>query len=196
MQIEYEATFINIDKQIIRQKLSVLGAELIRPEFLQRRVVFNLPEGHGIPGGWLRVRDEGGKITMSLKVVDGTTIYDQKEVLLNIDNFDNAVIFLESIGSKKKAFQESRREIWKLGDVEIMIDEWPFLEPYVEIEGVSEDAVKLVSEQMGFDYSTAVFDSVDGQYSTKYGISKEIINQHTPEILFDIENPFLNRKDS
>ncbi|NBS41741.1 hypothetical protein EBS80_03705, partial [bacterium] len=59
MHIEYEATFENVDKDAIRAKLKEAGATLVRPEFVQKRVVFNLPKGHEIPGGWLRVRNEG-----------------------------------------------------------------------------------------------------------------------------------------
>lgn len=36
MQIEYEATFPNIDKNEIREKLKNVGATLVRPEFLQK----------------------------------------------------------------------------------------------------------------------------------------------------------------
>lgn len=195
MEIEYEATFEKIDKDEIRAKLKDVGAELIRPEFMQKRMVFNLPTGHEKKGGWLRVRDEGDKITMSLKIVDGTSIQDQKELQINVDSFESGAAMLEAIGCERKAFQESKRELWKLNEVEITIDEWPFLEPYIEVEGKSEEDVKRTSELLGFDYSSALFDSVDGQYAVKYGITKDQINQRTPEILFDMENPFVNRKD-
>ena len=65
MKIEYEATFFPVEKEEIRNKLKSLGAELVKPEFLQQRVVFYLPKGHGVEGGWLRVRDEGDKVTAS-----------------------------------------------------------------------------------------------------------------------------------
>lgn len=81
-KIEYEATFINIDKAAMRNVLRKAGATLVRPECLQTRAVFHLPKGHKMKGGWLRVRDEGDKITMSLKVVDGDKIENQKEVCL------------------------------------------------------------------------------------------------------------------
>ena len=194
MTVEYEATFSNIDKQLMREKLNATGAKLIKPEFMQKRVVFNMPSGHGIKGGWLRVRDEADKITMSLKVVDGSnTIAGQKEVELTIDSFDTAVTLLENIGCEKKAYQENTRELWQLGDVDVVIDEWPFLEPFVEVEGSSEESVKKVSEQLGFVYTTALFDSVDAQYSTKYGLTIDDINQRTPKIVFEMENPFINR---
>lgn len=195
MQVEFEATFEKIDKDQIRQKLGSIGATLVREEYMQKRSVFNMPAGHDIKGGWLRVRDEGDKITMSLKAVDGEGIESQKEIEITVSNFDDAVALLENIGCKKKAYQESLRELWQLNNVDITIDEWPFLEPFVEVEGKSENDVREVAEKLGFDYSKALFDSVDAQYSEKYNISKEAVNQHTPEILFDMENPFLNRTD-
>ncbi|QQG41403.1 MAG: CYTH domain-containing protein [Candidatus Woesebacteria bacterium] len=190
MYTEFEATFTNIDKDDTRNRLKNAGAKLIRPEFMQKRVVFNLPKGHEIPGGWLRVRDEGDKITMSLKIVNGGKIDDQKETQLTVNSFDEAATILETIGCDKKAYQESKRELWELDGVEITIDEWPFLEPIVEVEGKSEEEVKNVSEKLNFDYKNARFCAVDVLYSEKYGISQDRINNHTPEILFDGENPF------
>jgi len=190
MNTEYEATFVNIDKNKIRLLLKNKNATLVRPEFLQRRVVFHLPKGHEIKGGWLRVRDEGDKITMSLKVVNGDKIEDQKEICLKIDSFQEAELFLTSLGCERKAFQESRRELWKLNDCDITLDEWPFLEPFVEIEGPSENAVESVSQELGFDYSKALFCSVDHLYELKYNVTKSQINDNTPEITFNGKNPF------
>lgn len=194
MDIEFEATFINIDKNEYRKKLAEIGAELIKPEFLQKRVTFKLPNGHEIKGGFLRVRDENDKITMSLKVMDGDKIENQKEICLQVDNFKKAEDFLLNIGCVKKSYQETKRELWVLDEVEITIDEWPFLEPLIEIEGVSEEAVKKVSEKLGFNYADAFFGAAGTIYSRKYNISEDIINNHTSEILFDGKNPFLKNK--
>lgn len=192
MNIEFEATFVNIDKDEMRAKLSSVGAKLVRAEYLQKRFVFNLPKGHEIPGGWLRVRDEGDKITMSLKVISGNKIEDQKEMCLTVSDFNEAVLFLESIGCDKKAYQESKRELWTLDDVEITIDEWPFLEPFVEVEGKSEKAVKIVSKKLGFDFAKAVFDTVGKLYDSKYKIKSGTFNKQAPPILkFGDKNPFV-----
>jgi adenylate cyclase class 2 len=193
MDIEFEATFSNVNKAIIRKILKRAGAKLARKEYLQKRVVFNLPKGHEINGGWLRVRDEGNKITMSLKVVDGDKIENQKETQLTIDSFDEAVSLLNSVGCTKKAYQESKRELWKLDSADITLDEWPFLEPFIEIEGKSEQVVKDVSKKLGFDYKDALFCAVDKLYNLKYGIPEDTINNCTPEILFNNDNPFLKR---
>jgi len=193
MDIEYEATFTDVDKDAVRSKLREAGAELVKPEFLQKRVVFNLPSGHEIRGGWLRVRDESDRITMSLKIVDGERIEDQKEICLVVDDFKSGEEFLTRIGCERKAYQESRREIWRLDGVEVTIDEWPFLEPFVEIEGKSEREVREVAEKAGFDYSKALFCAADKLYQNKYGVSTEFIDNDVPLIVFDGRNPFLKK---
>ena len=191
MDIEYEATFINVDKEKIREKLKMVGAELVKPEFLQKRVVFDMPDGHAIKGGWLRIRDEGDKTTMSLKVVDGDKIENQKEISLEISDFQKAESLLVATGCQKKAYQENKRELWLLNGVEITLDEWPFLEPFVEIEGKSEELVKKTAQELGFSYKEALFCSIDTLYCKKYGILPEVINNKTPYIKFDGRNPFI-----
>lgn len=191
MDIEYEATFPNINKNEMKDVLHKVGAKLVKPEFLQKRIVFNLPTGHEIKGGWVRVRDEGNIITVSLKIVDGENIENQKEIYLKVSDFEQAEQLLTNLGCTKKAFQESKREIWKLENVEVMIDEWPFLEPFVEIEGKSKNEVEVISKKLGFDFKKALFCSTDHLYSLKYGISKYVINNQTPEITFHGKNPFI-----
>jgi len=196
MNIEYEATFINISKDEIRARLKTVGATLVKPEYLQKRVVFELPAGHEMSGAWLRVRDEQDKITMSLKVIDGDKITDQKEICLQVNHFNEAVNFLKSIGCRQKAYQENYRELWILDKVEVTIDEWPYLEPYVEVEGTSEEMVKEISAKLGFDYSQALFCSADVLYNKKYGTPLEQINHRIPRITFEDPNPFLNKKQA
>ena len=191
MNVEYEATFVNINKDVVRNKLISVGAKKIRSEFLQKRVTLNLPGGHELKGGWLRVRDEGDKITLSLKVVDGNKIENQKEISLVIDSLENARTLLRTIGCTEKSCQETKRELWKIGDVEVTIDEWPFLEPFVEIEGPSEQAVKEVAGELGFEWSKVKFCAVGTLYAEKYGISEDKINNQTPKIVFEMNNPFV-----
>ena len=190
MNIEYEATFLDVNKNEMRKRLKGAGAILVRPEYLQKRIPFHLPKDKRSKDAWLRVRDEGDKITLSLKIVDGEKIEDQKEICLIVNDFNEAVKLLESIGCEKKSYQETKRELWKLDNVEITIDEWPFLEPFVEIEGHSEEEVKRVSEKIGFNYSESLFCAVGKLYKMKYGIYPDEINT-IEKIVFDMKNPFL-----
>jgi len=190
MQIEYEATFTNIDKDEMRQKLTSVGATLVRKEYVQRRTVFNLPKNNEIKGGWMRIRDEGDKITMSLKVVDGDNIEDQKEACVTVSDYSEAELILTTLGCTRKAYQETKRELWLLDGVEVTIDTWPFLESFIEVEGTTEELVKSVSEKLSMDWGEARFCAVDVLYAEKYDISTNRINNETPEILFEMENPF------
>ncbi len=191
--IEYEATFYDIDISEMRTKLKSFGGELIKSEFNQKRTVFNFPKGHEIKGGYIRVRDEADKITMTLKIMSSNnSIEGQKEVELVVDDYNAAINMLSLLGANKKSFQESKRELWEIDGVEIMLDSWPFLETLIEIEGKSELEVRKVSEKLGFNWNDAVFDSIDYFYCKKYNITSERINNNTPELRFDMDNPFLN----
>ncbi len=192
LHTEYEATFCDINVDEIRTKIKKINGKLLKQKFDQKRSVFNFPKGHEVTGGWLRVRDEADKITMTLKVMQSNgQIEGQKEIEIIVDNYDNAVNLLKTIGATEKAVQETKREIWKVNNVEIMIDWWPFLNPIIEIEGKNKSDVKEVSDKLGFNWNEAIFDSIDYIYSKKYNISRERINDDTPKIIFDMENPFI-----
>lgn len=192
MKIEYEATFANINKDEIRERLKNVVAILERPEYLQKRIPFHLPKEKRSKHSWLRVRDEGGDITLSLKTVDGDKIENQKELFLRIDDFNTAVELLKLIGCEPKSYQETKRELWKLDNTEITIDEWPFLEPFVEIEGSSKEEVKHVAAKLGFNWNDALFCAVGKLYEMKYGIPEDQINV-AEKIVFGMENPFIKK---
>lgn len=73
MSKEIEVKFLNIDKQKVISKLEAIGAVKIHDEILLRRCAYNLP----IPrkNSWVRIRDEGEKVTMSFKRVRENSIY-------------------------------------------------------------------------------------------------------------------------
>jgi adenylate cyclase class 2 len=197
MAIEFEATFPNVNKEETRQKLKSVGAELIYTETLQKRSNFYLPDKN--EHSWIRVRDEGkGVITMSYKNVPDKTdnISDQKEICLKIDNFAKAKDFLAALDCVEKSYQETRRESWQLQGAEITIDEWPFLNPFVEVEAESENIVKNVSEILGFAYGDALFCNVFYLYGQQYDIPidelKKRVVKDLNKITFSMPNPFIN----
>ncbi|MBI5621486.1 CYTH domain-containing protein [Candidatus Falkowbacteria bacterium] len=191
MAIEYEAMFGNIDRILMRQRLTEVGARLVRPEFLQRRYNLTLPGKETIEFEWLRLRDEGDKITLSLKADKaGGAITDQHELCVTISDLEIGRQMLEALGCQVKAYQETKRELWTLDGVEVTIDEWPFLEPLLEIEAKDEANVRAMAEKLGFDWSSALFSSVTALYVSKYGIDWQVISNSTPRIVFDMENPF------
>jgi len=190
MQTEYEATFWPIVKNDVREKLIAAGATQIHTERQMRRRTFNLPPGLNSPQRWARVRDEGEQVTMSVKSIEGDRIIDQKEAQIVVSDFEQAAELLQLLGCEEKAFQETRREHWKLDGVDITIDEWPFLDPLVEVEGLSEESVKEISERIGLDWAEARFCAVSAIYIEKYSITEDRINNQTPRLVFNDPNPF------
>lgn len=191
MNNEIEAQFLDIDKNEVRRKLEEIGAKLVKPEVMMRRVVFYTGEH-----SFARVRDEGaGKIVMTYKnISDDNSILGTKEVNVTIDNYENGILFLKGCGLEEKAEQESYRETWKYGEVEICIDTWPWIPTFMEVEGPSEELVWETAGKLGFSKEQAKFGSVDTTYQHYYGIDTDVVNLYTPKILFDMEPPEWARK--
>lgn len=171
MQAEIEAKFLDVNIVDIRSRLESAGAECVRPMREMRRVLIEEPH-HLAERAFLRVRDEGDKVTLTFKrktVERGQdTVSSTHELETTVGDFDTTVQILAEAGWHYRSYQESRRETWRLGETEVTIDEWPWIKPYVEIEGPSEDAVQQVAKQLGFDWSKAVFSSVNSIYRRDY----------------------------
>ena len=185
MNNEIEAQFLDINKDEIRAKLKEIGATLKKPEVLMKRIVFYTGEH-----SFARVRDEGDKIVMTYKnVTDDNAILGTKEVNITVNDYDDAVLFMRGCGLKIKAHQESLRETWTIGDVEICIDTWPWIPTFIEIEGPTEESVWDTAAKLGLEKTKAKFGSVDTTYQHYYGIDTDVVNLHTPEIAFEMEPP-------
>jgi len=200
MNTEIEAKFTDIEIDEIRTKLTNLGAILEQPMRLMRRVVIHSPEMTGL-NAFLRVRDEGYRTTITYKQFDGDTVDGAKEHEVEVSSFDEAISILSASGLKYDTYQESKRENWRIGDTEIMLDEWPWLKPYMEIEGESEEAIKKVADLLGFNWPDAVFGGVANVYKKQYPHigdgGNRIINQEWPIIKFGDPMPaLLTNKDS
>jgi len=176
METEIEAKFLDIDPKALRVRLRVLGAELIHPERSMRRRNFDYP-GKRLEkvGGWVRVRDEGDRITLSYKQVNERTLHGTQEVTTTVGDFENTCRFLTAIGLVEKAVQETKREKWMLGSVEITIDTWPWIPTFAEIEGVGEAEVRDVAKKLGFDWSSALHGSVEIAYQKYFDVTEEEI---------------------
>jgi adenylate cyclase class 2 len=183
MKKEIEATFTSVEKDAVRLKLETANFVLKTPEYLMRRKTFDF--SHVAPGRnkWGRVRQESDKVTMTIKEILGTGINDTYEVELVVNDFDTATSFFEACNIPAKAFQENNREVWERDGVEVTIDTWPGLNPFVEVEAATEDGVRKVSDELGFDFEKAVFGSIDTIYEKELGIPATTIIK-LPEITF------------
>ncbi|MBU6214558.1 CYTH domain-containing protein [Patescibacteria group bacterium] len=196
MQTEYEATFLDVDKDAFRNKLKALGANLLRNEYKQRRVNFDLQSLGRDFWEWVRVRDEGDKVTMAYKKIPPeATIDQQKEVEFTISDMERGAEFMKALGARMTNYSETLRERWELDGVEVDIDTWPHLKPYVEIEGPDEEQVRSAAEKLGFDWESAKFCGAGEIYEMVYGIHPDNLSKDTViHLTFDEPNPFLARR--
>ncbi len=175
METEIEAKFPDVDKIEFRKILKKSRAVCEYSEILMRRKNFDFPNRQQIKG-WVRVRDEGNKITLSYKQVDDRSLHGTKEVTVVVDDFDTTGEFLLAIGLKVKSYQETKREKWKLNDVEITIDTWPWVPTFVELEGPSEKIVRETAKILGLDWSKAIHGSVEPIYQMHYDFTDDEID--------------------
>jgi adenylate cyclase class 2 len=127
-------------------------------------------------GGWVRVRDEGDKVTLSYKQLNDRTLTGTKEVSLIVNNFDETCLFLSSIGLVSYSYQETERESWMLDGVEIEIDNWPWVPTFLEIEGQTEEEVKEVAKKLNLDWNDALFGSVEIVYQRYFDVTEKEVD--------------------
>jgi adenylate cyclase class 2 len=152
---EIEVKFLDIDVSKLKKKLLSLGA-VKKFDVVMKRKVFDYP---GWPmskeGAWLRVRDEGDKVTMSYKKRLGMgkgNDLGMEEVEVIVSSFEEACKMLLKIGMVIKFYEENRRIEYEIDGVKVDIDSWPLLKPYVEIEGESWNEVEKMAVKLGFSW--------------------------------------------
>jgi adenylate cyclase class 2 len=177
MQTEIEAKWLDIDLAVMRQKLQAVGANLVISERLMTRTIFDYPDMRLEKiGGWVRVRDEGNKVTLSYKQLNDRTLKGTKEVSVEVASFELTCQFLKAIGLTSNSFQETKRESWKIGSVEIELDTWPWIPSFVEIEASNEAELKSSARKLGLDFSKALHGSVEVAYQAIYYVTEAEID--------------------
>lgn len=196
MQPEIEAKWLRIDKDQMRAVLTQAGATLVAPERMMRRRVFDYPDGRldKNENGWIRVRDEGDKITLSYKRLEDRTVTGTKEVTLVVDNYDTACQFLESIGLQCFTIQETQRESWTLDLAAIELDTWPWIPPFIEIEAADEPLLEVVAAKLGLDYTQALHGSVEIAYQDVYDVTETEVNDWDEMLFSEVPPSWLRAK--
>jgi len=194
MDTEFEAKFYPIDKEEYRKKLKRLGAKLIHPERKFVRVIADDGGNPGLPlpkNGYIRVRDEGNLIRLSLKIVADAEgkLSDQKEIDVDVSDFNKTVRIFEAVGVNFNRKQETLREEWEYKAAQITIDTWPGLETYSEIEADSEEKVGEIAKDLGFDWNKKIITAAAEVYAKVYGIDVEEVLEKISNITFE-NNPF------
>ena len=187
MYTEFKAKFY-IDLISFYKILQKHQAQIVKNNTLMKRIIFEVP---GAKNSQIRVRDEGNEIRLSYKSYDLSKKIDSaQEVDVLVENFDKTCEIIALLGLKKVRYVQNYREVFKLDDCFLMIDQWPGLQPIVEIEGNSQESVEKISKKLGFSMAAAMYGPTALLYQDAYGLSREqfesielLTFENIPEIL-------------
>ena len=170
---------MDINPTTMREKLRASGATLSYPERTMKRNNFDFPDFRlEKVGGWVRVRDEGDKITLSYKQQDHRGLTGTQEIEMVVSDYDATCDFLRALGLEEKSYQETKREKWMLGKCEVTIDTWPWIPPTLEIEGETEDEVRETASRLGLAWADALHGSIAIAYMHYFDVEEETVNHH------------------
>jgi adenylate cyclase class 2 len=186
MKAEIEAKFFIGDKAAQRKVLAAAGFTCTVPERLMRRCNFQFTRDFTAGKKWARVRDEGDKVTLSVKeIIDKDRADGTLEVEITIDNFDKGCAVLTACGLFAQSLHENLRETWEKDGVVATIDSWPHLEPVLEIEAESVDQLNAICTMLKLDMNTVFHDPIEFSYARKYNVAMDDVLR-LPELRFDI----------
>ena len=179
---QIEGKFLDININDLRKKLKLNGAKKIHKMMLYRRYVFHLLSGEK---GYIRTRQENKLVTITVKTYPKDSKFAKESEIVVNSTLEESRDFLLAQGYKLKAYQETLREKWSLGDcLEIAIDTIPGIPTYVELECKSEKEIKRVAKLLDLDYSKIEYGAYDKQFVDYYGMKKEDINNLISSLTF------------
>ena len=164
MPKEYEYRFNTYNKKDIISKLKELGAKYFGT-FKFKVMVF---VDHNNSEKYIRVRDEGHRVTMTVKnnLTDKFPI--ENEVI--ISDFDEGINILLAVGCKKKYYYEKYREIWNLKNSEIIFDMGPGIPELMEVESHQKKELDDLCKKLGLDINNYQGFSNNKTYLDLFGI--------------------------
>ena len=198
MSKEIELRFFSFDRKILNEKIKELGG--VKKGMYHFKVVNFFPP---VPYNTLRVRDEGHRITFTIKekqTEEQTQTQDSRaydiENEVNISNYQEMRIMLNKIGFKENYSLEKIREIYDIDDSELVFDHYPGLPSYIEIESPTEEKLFDLAKKLGLVLGEEQMDAGD-LYLEIYGITKNRpLNVHLNfDSVYDLMKQYITKNE-
>jgi predicted adenylyl cyclase CyaB len=176
--LEIERVYFDFDEAEVKSKIMEAGGHH-KGKYLFRHVRFAPPPGDAGHGRIVRVRvrDEGHRVTMTVKRRFGNDKYDKEDEAI-INDFNKGVGLLESLGFRKMYYLEKTRDIYTMrapdnAEAEIVFDTYPGLPACLEIEAPTEAAVLHTAALLGLRPGEDQTRDAGDMYLEHYGITKD-----------------------
>ncbi len=154
---EREAKFYIKDLAALTERVRMTGADLVQPRVLEINLRLDTPEGELRKSGRiLRIRkDDKVRVTYKDNARNENGIVARTEIEFVADNFEITRKFFEALGYPVSIIYEKYRQVYRIGDVEVMLDELPFGD-FIEIEAPSNTLIEGVAQMLGLDRSKMI----------------------------------------
>jgi adenylate cyclase, class 2 len=156
MAQEIEVKFPLNDRAELIRKLREIGATRLYAETFEDNIVLDRRGELKTRGALLRVRKFGRYALATFKgpmSIEGG-IKSREEVQTGVESFELAIQLFDSLGFKPIFRYQKFREVWRVGDVEVVLDRTP-IGNYFEIEGPVE-VIRAVTTQLGMNMDQAI----------------------------------------
>jgi adenylate cyclase class 2 len=164
MAQEIEVKFPLTDRGALTRRLEEIGAHRLYPETFEDNIVLDRRGELRTKGALLRVRKFGKYAIATYKgpmSMEGG-IKKREEVQTGVESFELAIELLDALGFKPVFRYQKFREVWRVKDVEIVLDRTPIGE-YFEIEGPI-DVIRSVASDLGMNMDQAIRQSYADLY--------------------------------
>ena len=153
-RLEIEAKFVLPHLADIRARLLTLGAQQLSPRSLEVNWRFDEPSGSlGAGGRVLRLRRD--RVAHLTYKAPGSVPEERVEIALEIDNAESGRLLLEALGFRVVAAYEKFREVFRLHDGHVMLDDLPFGH-FVEIEAGSVERLRALAASLGLAWDERI----------------------------------------
>ncbi|MEQ7124169.1 CYTH domain-containing protein [Actinopolymorpha sp. B11F2] len=174
MPTEFEAKVLDIDPSALATAiLEAGGTQCSEGPVLMRRYVYDIAPGDR--SRWIRLRDAGGQVTLTVKEIEHDGIDGTHEWEVAVDDFDITNALLGRLGYTPKSYQENTRTSFRLGTARVEIDQWPRIPAYLEIEADDREQVVTTAAMLGYDESSLTGENTIKVYA-RYGIDLTAIS--------------------
>jgi len=147
IEVEKKFRLTTRQRDAVVKRLPEIGASLEREDFEEN----TLYQGEALQDSAcvLRLRRAGGRATLTFKrrLPGASAIKQQREEETAVADPEAMAAILEALGFTAALVYEKRRQTWRLGQTEIMIDVLPF-GLFMEIEGRANE-IKSVERKLG-----------------------------------------------
>ncbi len=183
MAQEIEVKFALRDRSELVQKLIELGAKRLYPETFEDNIVMDRRGELRTKGALLRVRKFGKYTIATFKgpmSIEGG-VKSREEVQTGVESFELAIQLFDSLGYKPTFRYQKFREVWRVREVEVVIDRTPIGE-YFEIEGPL-DLIRSIAADLGMNMDQAIRHS----YADLYRLARRTRGELPENMVFPPE---------